>query len=231
MLNNAILSSSALAVSLVLSASAFAADPVVAIDPVPAPAVQPDSDRFCGPYAGVQAGYAWGDAEFGGQMGPMIDYYLDDGKNDGLSGGLYAGCNFRMGSWLAGVEADANLLGAGYDNNWYATLRVRGGAAVGDTLFYATGGLALGQIDMVSGNPMLAPMLDNNPYASVDTPVAVGYAVGAGVEHWFGDKVSWKTEYLYTDLGEVTSFSMSGMEYVTSDYKAHMVRTGIAIHF
>jgi outer membrane immunogenic protein len=231
MLNNALLTSSALAVSLVLSASAFAADPVVAIDPVPTPVAQADSDRFCGPYAGVQAGYAWGDFDASGMM-YFTDDYLDSGKNDGVSGGLYAGCNFRMGSWLAGVEADVNLLGAGYGNsNWYGTVRLRGGTTFGDTLVYATGGLAMGQLDLISGNPYLAPMLNYNPYAVIDTPVAFGYAIGAGVEHWFSDKMSWKTEYLYMDLGEVTSFSMSGMEQLATDYKAHTIRTGIAIHF
>lgn len=235
MFRNAFFSSTALAVSLVLSASAYAADPVVT-DPVPF--AQPDADRFCGPYAGIQAGYTWGDTEWSGLDTTYIgsgNSYLDAGKHDGISGGLYAGCNFTHNSWLAGVEADVNLLGAGYDNSWYSTVRIRGGKTFGDTLVYATGGLAFGQVDLISqANDQIKNGLSMGMYY-LDKPVAVGWAAGLGVEHWFGEKVSWKTEYLYMDLGEVTSYGIQAgqtrIENLSADYKSHTVRTGIAIHF
>src|SRR5690606_26859677 len=105
------------------------------------------------------------------------------------------------------------------------TLRLRVGPTNGTTLLYATGGVAFGQIDMSTPSGWIGGGLD------VDVPVAFGWTVGAGIEHWFSDRVSWKTEYLYLDLGEVGTVSVSGTEALSSEWEAHTVRTGLAVHF
>lgn len=162
------------------------------------------------------------------------DYVLEQGKNDGFQGGLYAGCNFRSGSFLLGFEGDINLMDVGYGDNWYATLRLRAGHSFGNTLIYGTGGLAVGQVDMISGNPIATELMAMSSSYYVDKPVATGWAAGAGVEHWFNDRISWKAEYLYVDLGEVTRFGMNAgyeMDMLRVDWKAHTVRTGVALHW
>jgi outer membrane immunogenic protein len=234
MSTKAFLASSALALSLAFSIPAFAADPV--IDPVSEPSPDRFGNNFCDAYVGVQAGYAFDDTRYSGFMPGMqmqFDQYLEDGKNDGVTGGLYAGCNFHAGSLLFGVEGDGNLAGVGYGDSWYATIRARAGAKLDNTLLYVTGGAAVGQVDMFSGNGMLSTMM-NFMQGTVDTPTKWGWTVGGGVEHWFSDQVSLKTEYLYVDLGKVSTLSTMGFNGgipVEASWKAHVVRTGLALHF
>lgn len=225
----------------VFSFPAFAADPIVDNGVyAPVPVVQAESKGFCDAYAGVQAGYVWGEAEYSGPIAQMYEnnpyQYFSSGKNDGATGGLYAGCNFNQpGPFVWGVEGDVNLMGksGGGHQDWYGTLRLRAGSNIGQTLIYATGGLAFGQIDAINnGDATLKMMIDNGMY-SIDTPLTAGWTVGGGVEHWFSDKVSWKTEYLYVDLGKVTTMAntYNGSNDLEAKWNAHTVRTGIAIHF
>lgn len=231
MLKKASIASSVLALSLALSSHALAADlngPSYAgsmKDDFTAPEqFEPASDRFCDFYTGVQAGYVWDTTKYSGlQTG--YDQYLEQGKNDGVLGGLYAGCNFRRDAFLWGVEGDVNLVGVGYGDSWYSTLRGRAGATLGDTLLYATGGLAFGKVDMFSGHHMLQHSLN------VDTPTAVGWTLGGGIEHWFSKKVSWKVEYLYMDLGKVSTLKGFLPDDIDADWRAHTVRTGVAVHW
>jgi opacity protein-like surface antigen len=62
------------------------------------------------------------------------------GDDDGFVGGLHLGYNWQSGSLVLGVEGDASMNG-GMDE-YLATLRGRIGLARGNTLFYATGGIA-----------------------------------------------------------------------------------------
>ena len=98
----------------------------------------------------------------------------------------------------------------------------------GNTLLYGTGGLAFGQITPDYGDFVL---LGAPPGVSVDDGVAFGWTIGAGVEHWFSDKVSMKFEYLYTDLGDTWSVSQSGFDVLSIDSTSSTVRAGIALHF
>lgn len=227
-MKNSLMACSAMVCAALIATSASAADLGV-FEPVPAPVVPAVQDRFCDAYAGVQAGYVWGTAEYSGPGTSLVDHVAAAGKNDGVVGGIYAGCNWnQQGPLLWGVEGDINLAGVGVGSgNWYGTLRLRAGPTNGSTLFYATGGLAFGQIDMVTPPTVMVPP----GFADVSKPVAVGFAVGGGIEHWFSDKVSWKTEYLYMDLGKVGTLSMHGSEHVSAKWKAHTIRTGVAVHF
>ncbi len=220
---------SAMVCAAFIATSANAADLGV-FEPLPPPTMPAAQDRFCDAYAGVQAGYVWGTTEYSGNGAFLVDQFGTSGKNDGVVGGIYAGCNWnRQGPLLWGIEGDVNLAGVGVGSgNWYGTLRLRAGPTNGSTLFYATGGLAFGQIDMVTPSPT-APFPPN--MLDISKPVAVGFAVGGGIEHWFSDKVSWKTEYLYMDLGKVGTLSVSGFEQLSAKWKAHTLRTGVAVHF
>ena len=82
------------------------------------------------------------------------------------------------------------------------------------TLFFATGGVAYGQVKTsfsgsVAGNFLPAncegPCAFTGRLAFNDAQTKVGWTLGAGIEAALGTnpKWSWKIEYLYVDLGTV----------------------------
>jgi outer membrane immunogenic protein len=223
LLGATILSSVAMFTSIASAADAVVEE-VAVVDVAPS---------LTGFYAGLAVGYQWGDFDTDGYLltlDPEIAFLTSGKGKDGGTGGVYAGYNWDLGNqWLVGVEADANFIAAGKNDNWMGSLRARGGYIFnGDTLLYATGGLAFGEIG--SGGSDFAPIFGGS--ISVDNSVQAGWTVGAGVEHWFSDKVSAKFEYVYTDLGDVETWNALGLgEVLSSDLTSSTVRAGIALHF
>jgi outer membrane immunogenic protein len=68
-------------------------------------------------------------------------------------------------------------------------------------LFYATGGLAYGQVD--SHSPLVGATTANN--------INAGWTVGGGVEGAIGGNWTAKIEYLYVDLGRVSGTFTTGV--------------------
>jgi outer membrane immunogenic protein len=80
---------------------------------------------------------------------------------------------------------------------WFGTVRGRLGVlATPKVLFYATGGLAYGQ---VNSSETIAGV---SGFSNSDT--RVGYTVGAGIEGALGGNWTAKLEYLYVDLGRTS---------------------------
>ncbi|MCW3477836.1 outer membrane beta-barrel protein [Rhodovastum sp. RN2-1] len=80
---------------------------------------------------------------------------------------------------------------------WFGTVRGRVGVlATPAALFYATGGLAYGE---VASNISVGPLNSFSP-----NKTKVGYSVGAGVEGMFARNWTARLEYLYVDLGSVS---------------------------
>lgn len=116
----------------------------------------PEVYDWSGFYIGLQAGYAWANAEnsfrFAGEGGD----FMDEGhiNFDGFVGGGHAGYNLQTGALVFGLEGDveyANLNGddneAGghlfaFDSDVMASIRGRLGFAFDRALIYATGGVA-----------------------------------------------------------------------------------------
>ncbi len=118
------LAGSTVVVSALFAGSAFAADMPA---PAPAPAPAPPAPVFydwTGIYAGVHAGYSWGDfkasypgasfdadSTFGsvdidrGPFAPTID-------TDGWHGGGQIGANWQVDQWVFGLEGDISWSGA-----------------------------------------------------------------------------------------------------------------------
>jgi len=83
-------------------------------------------------------------------------------------GGVQAGYNWQRGSWVYGLEADISAMrlksemntlvpaappssaNTSGDVDWYGTIRGRVGWASGPLLFYGTGGLAYGRVELNS---------------------------------------------------------------------------------
>jgi outer membrane immunogenic protein len=81
--------------------------------------------------------------------------------------------------------------------DWFGTVRGRIGVlATPKVLFYATGGLAYGE---VATNETIGAL---SSFSATDTKA--GYTVGAGVEGVIGRNWTAKLEYLYVDLGRVS---------------------------
>jgi outer membrane immunogenic protein len=182
---------------------------------------RPNSDmRWSGFYVGIQGGYGWGDSEHhqGGASTGTFD----------ISGGLAGvtwGTNWQRGNWVYGLESDFSFssidgdfttptcLGTCFtDIRTLSTSRVRLGYAVDRSLFYATGGLAYGNV-----------RAGREPFDDDET--RFGWTVGAGIEWAFAPRWSLKAEYLHVDLGDRRNYSFGGS--VDVDITADIARVGL----
>jgi outer membrane immunogenic protein len=176
----------------------------------------------------------------------------------GFTGGLQAGYNMQFNALVVGIEADVNYfglkrratsfapaggVGAGYpaytfnqsiETNVVASLRPRVGVAFDRFLVYATGGLAVGNVD---GNTQF---FSSGGYskAGSKSDTKFGYTVGGGIEYAVTNNWTVKGEYLYTDLGKVsytTGFVLPAFpaysETIRHNMKFHTVRAGVNYKF
>ena len=221
-----ILSMTALAVIAAAAPAAIAADMPVR-RPLPEMAVkapQPPIFNWSGFYVGAHAGYGWGRSKFDAAASGT-DHFDVDGW---LFGGL-AGVNYQVGQTVFGAEADINWSGmdgrascGGFtcetEVPWFGTVRGRLGYAADRFMPYITGGLAFGKVDAkVSG------------FGS-ESDTRVGWTAGVGAEYALTENMSWKTEYLYVDLGSFDC-SSCGAPTPDVDFRSHIVRTGLNVRF
>jgi len=184
----------------------------------PAPIYQPAI--WDGAYIGVNGGYGWSNA------GPT--------EPDGGFGGGQLGYNWQRGNIVFGLEGDiqaGDISGRAYtfdgdtarsDVNWFSTVRGRLGFTNGPWLLYATGGLAIADVDN-RVNLVGAPSFHNSE-------TLTGYAVGGGLEWKFTQNWSAKAEYLYLGLGNSTLYNSDGDSgRVNNDIQT--VRVGLNYHF
>jgi len=117
---------------------------------------------------------------------------------------------------------------------WFGTVRGRVGILATPTvLFYATGGLAYGEVKTTETIGAAAAVFSNS-----DT--RVGYTVGAGVEGVIGGNWTAKLEYLWVDLGRTsgaftTTIPALGGGVLTSNYSSritdNILRVGVNYKF
>lgn len=134
----------------------------------------------------------------------------------GSLAGVQLGYNVQRGSLVYGLEADfdaslglkktvPNFNGSAVTSTnapWLVTGRLRVGLALGDTLAFVTGGLAIARVqDSIVGIA--------SGYSSQSDKVnaaAFGIALGGGVEHAFNDKWTFKAEALYVGLSDQSAY-------------------------
>ena len=157
-----------------------------------------------GAIGGAQAGYNWlaGGVLFAGIEGDL-NYSGQRAKFNAACPGDV--CNPA----LIGVVDDPSVIAQfeqGQKLEWFATLRSRlGVVATPDAIAYITGGLAVGEVMTAgtvlgfdgNGNPVNTIVSSHNTKA--------GYAVGGGIEGRLAGNWTAKIEYLYLDLGTVTT--------------------------
>jgi len=229
--------------------------------------------NWTGFYAGAHFGYGFGQPVnpgigFSDPYGVGIGTYIEAGgfniasyPSKGVLGGVQAGYNYQISSWLVGVEADwsaTDINGAhsgpsgAFDSNtftttrtsldWLATLRARVGVTSDNWLFYGTGGLALGRVtsgfDTSFASDVAPAGTFNFSFNGANSATNVGWTAGAGTEYALG-RFSVKIEYLYYDVGanRVTSPTSDTVivpgVVLTLDQRTagHIIRAGLNYHF
>jgi outer membrane immunogenic protein len=164
---------------------------------------------WAGPYLGGNIGYAWGGVD------------NNPAKPSGFAGGAQIGYNWTNGPWVFGAEGDIQATGAEetfapwkFSNPWFGTIRGRGGYAFQNVLFYATAGLAFGE-------------LRAETFGLSESHTNVGWTAGLGAEMGFAPNWSAKLEYLYVDLAN-SNFIITG---ASNGYHFGVIRAGVNYHF
>jgi outer membrane immunogenic protein len=190
------------------TSGAQAADmPTKAIAPAPAAA------SWAGWYIGLNGGSAWQHSV------TNSSYFETQGTSQttevsSLIGGGQIGYNWQNGNYVYGVEADiSGLTGTGSTQDhrvgegkittnkikWLSTLRTRQGLAIGDTLLYMTGGLAIAGVNNTS-----TFCNTGFPCTKSESKTKVGWTAGFGVDHMFTPNFTIGADLLFVDLGEST---------------------------
>jgi outer membrane immunogenic protein len=199
------------------------------IKDAPAPVAYGRPFSWTGLYVGAQVGYGWGttDASSGPTTGFDQTYGYD---TNGWVGGGHLGYNWQVQNLVFGVETDiegANIRGKGVgslglthdtDVSWLGSTRGRLGIAYDRTLFYATAGLAYGDVKIDKG------------FASY-SDVRTGWTVGGGIEQAISDRMTFRLEYRYTDLGSTNFSSTAANSIDKSSVDFHTVRAGVSFKF
>ena len=183
------------------------------------PAYAPLSWTTC--YAGLNGGGVW--------------------SSFGFTGGGQVGCNWRGNYQLVwGGEADLQYTGLDgsrdvfapnasahqdFRSRWLATVRGRFGWLANENMyFYATGGLALANVNTdstVNFNGIVNNVSNSTTHA--------GWTLGAGLEWRFDRQWSAKVEYLYVDLGHATNvLPISNNDHSLTE---NIFRIGVNYHF
>ena len=166
---------------------------------------------------------------------------------DGVVGGGQAGYDWQTGPWVLGLEASFDGSGlsgsrtapclpplcgafaARYTQrlSWFGTLRPRVGYALGNWLFYATGGGVLGQAGTTATATYGGFTATDNRSQTRD-----GWTLGGGVEVALAGGWSAKIEYLYLDLGSrTTTYPLIPPISNTSRLSANVITAGVNYHF
>jgi outer membrane immunogenic protein len=176
--------------------------------------VAPSVQTWTGFYVGLNAGYAFGDADWAA-------FTADPSPTGFLAGGTI-GYNLQTGSWVWGVEADiawANVKDSigprETEMSWFGTARGRIGYGGWSSMMpYITGGVAAANI--------------SNTIAGIETSdTRFGWTAGLGLEYMMWSAWSVKLEYLYADLGTAACTACGGGVDVTT----HIVRAGLNYRF
>lgn len=180
----------------------------------------------------------WTGFYLGGHLGLGFSGRFDNnatipvGGASGFIGGLQAGYDFQIDSFVAGLAADISLttinkrftplLGNAYrgTHGTEGSLRVRAGFTVqNNLLLYGTAGLAFGGVSMSEFTPAVFNQ----------SRMAMGWTAGFGGEYKFTHNVSGLVEYRYTDLSRGLFNNLPATPRV--GYEGHTVRTGVNYRF
>lgn len=201
------------------------------------PMVAP-SFNWVGTYIGVNGGFGSGSLDWAYAPPPGT-------ANHSTSGGLLGvalGVNMTNGSWLYGLEGDAdwaNINGSTACPNpvftcasklqWLGTLRGRLGWTTNNILIYGTGGLAAGGVNISTTRPGFA-VPPSGTATNGSTSTDLGWTAGLGAEFGFYNNWSLKAEWLYYDLGTHRHTVDQGL-VVNARETGNIFKVGLNNHF
>jgi outer membrane immunogenic protein len=190
---------------------------------------------WSGFYIGGNVGGSWGHAS---STNTALDgtFVSSGSRNDSaVIGGGQIGYNFMVAPhFLLGAEADvqgsssrssvtspdgSNSFASRLDD--FGTVRGRAGFTADNWLFYGTGGFAWSQGSVTRTQITAVASVPPIPAAAGTVETAnntrTGWAAGAGIEYGITPNWTVRAEYLYLDLGSVTSvFPLSNRQQTTS---------------
>ncbi len=193
---------------------------LAALSPATASAM-PAPVNWTGFYLGGNVGGTWGDfTNDSGVAGP-------NGTGGDVSGGVQAGYNWQMGSFVVGGETDFSWLGleansgsiGSFEENWQVTVRGRAGYAYDDFLPYVTVGAAFTDTDSARTTGSTV----NNTHT--------GLAYGAGLEYMCDRSSGWsaRLEYLNIDVPK-ESMTVNSLPFAGGS-ENNTMRAAINYHF
>ena len=219
------------AAAALVSSAALAADLPSRKAPVYAPVAAPIF-TWSGFYVGANVGYGFVNGDRVGVWAPNYLGQIGDAKSQGVLGGLQAGYNIQSGALVYGVEGDFQLtsmkktvglgpITAQMKDPAFGTIRARLGYAMGNTLVYATGGVAFTDVEST---------LAVGPFARKQDKWRTGWTAGAGVEYAFNHNWSTKLEYLYVSTGKHWTDQVPPF-YTRETQSFHVIRAGLNYKF
>jgi outer membrane immunogenic protein len=213
---------------------------------VSAPTLVSAKGAFSGFYGGATVGYAFNGTSETVVNGPSVYDYDIKGNQISLVGGY----NYQSGSFVIGLEADANFGDIGdaqtvtrapitYNGTaelgTYYSLRVRAGFTPSENLLlFATAGPAWGKLSSTTflTGAVLGPAA---PFKALDgSQSTTGHVLGLGGEYNFGERATLRLEYseLYLNGVEFTTFSpFSPSERISTDNSISFIRSGVTFRF
>ena len=209
-------------------------DPIIEARPV---------SSWTGFYAGAFLGWGWSDVDatttgtsgFQSLGSTIVPSSLGLSGN-GVLGGLTAGYDYQINSFVAGLEGDiswadinksssftgAAVLGTRLTTSakkrmsFFSTVRGRLGYAFDRYMIYGAGGLAIADLEATANGVS-------------DSKTALGWTLGAGAEAAITSNVVARFDYSYQDFGD-QDFNLGGTG-VSTEFNDHQVRAGIAYKF
>ncbi|GGF56250.1 outer-membrane immunogenic protein [Azorhizobium oxalatiphilum] len=190
---------------------------------------------WTGFYVGGNLGYGGGTNDYA--FGTPLTSVTGSANAGGFVGGGQIGYNYQFANNVVlGLETDIQW--TGIENNvsaaslnvstsldYFGTVRARLGYAIDRFLPYVTGGLAYGKTK-TSAN---LAYITNDIFSGSSTNT--GWTVGGGVEYAVTGNWTFKTEYLYVDLGSNDYTSLTTTDAMSVDNAYHVVRAGLNYKF
>jgi outer membrane immunogenic protein len=162
-----------------------------------------------------------GSSAFAGALPPRPTVGSASASAAGWSAGAQLGYNWQRQSFVYGLEGDVSLMNLNSSMttilpvpfpfipnptavtnakmDWYGTFRGRLGWTAGPVLFYGTGGVAYGNVEL---NSTVSNGL--TPLSAQAWSARVGWVAGGGIEYMARPDVIFSVNYQYVDFGHVS---------------------------
>jgi outer membrane immunogenic protein len=190
------------------------------------------SGKFTG---GIQIGHNW-------QTGNYVYGVEADFGAFKLQGSRSASGSYQADATVAGLVGNTFTVTNSFSTDWLLTARGRLGWAAAGWLVYATGGLAMSRVEVANSfsDSVNFGGIIGATGSSTASKIKFGWTLGGGMEYALTRNWSIKGEYIYVDLGSIstlTAISHLGLVGytnalgVSTSLTAHVARLGANYRF